>query len=194
MEDILAKAKKHCAQLLRESRCSSLPFHNHQHTTDVYENVLIIGLYERKDLKTLEPALLAALFHDTGNAKKFLGHEDLSIKKAIMYLKSQKYTASKIEKVIACINATRMPQTPLNSLEKIICDADLFHLGTTSYLAKNQLLRNEWAQYRELEYSDAEWIALNISFLKQHRFHTNYGREILQPIKQHTIDSLTAGL
>ena len=35
-----------------------------------------------------------------------------------------------IQRVSSCIQATRMPQSPLSQVEKIMCDADLYHLGT----------------------------------------------------------------
>lgn len=194
METIVEKAKKKCLQLLNKSRCSSLPFHNWQHTLEVYKNALTIGAYGNISKDALEPALLAALFHDTGNARVFLGHEDVSIKEATGFLKSQEYAASKIQKVTGCIEATRMPQDPKDILEKIICDADLFHLGTKSYFSKNQLLRTEWAMYRQLDYSDQEWITLNIKFLQQHQFHTKYGKTVLQPIKEENCRLLSASL
>ena len=190
MKEIVTKAKKHCIGLLEKSRCESLPFHNSSHTMEVFENVKKIGTYQYLNLDNLEPVLLAALFHDTGNATVFTGHENFSVIKAIAFLNGLAYPLEKVNLVTECIKATKVPQDPKNHLENIICDADLFHLGSKSYISKNKLLRKEWALYQEIEYSDNEWIALNIKFLEQHRFFTNFGREILEPVKQKNIKKL----
>jgi predicted metal-dependent HD superfamily phosphohydrolase len=48
-----------------------------------------------------------------------------------------------IEKVKACILATEMPQKPVGLLQEIICDADLFHLGTEDFSDRSKLVRKE---------------------------------------------------
>ena len=190
MKTIMAKAKKYCMDLLLQSRCSNLPFHNENHSMEVFENTIKIGMYENMTLEELEPVLLAALFHDTGNATVFIGHENYSATEASNFLLAQKYPYDKTALVIGCIKATRMPQQPKNRYEEIICDADLFHLGTRAYGSKNSALRKEWSKFLNTDYSDAKWDALNVEFLKQHRFHTKYGREILEPGKQDNIVQL----
>ncbi|WP_373519446.1 HD domain-containing protein [Pricia sp.] len=190
MTTIVKKAKKYCIGLLSGSRCGTLPFHNEEHTMNVYENVLKIGMYENMEMEELEPVMLAALFHDTGNATVFAGHENFSATEASNFLLAQSYPYDKIDLVINCIKATRMPQRPKNIYEAIICDADLFHLGINSYHAKNTLLRLEWATFLNTQYSNASWDSLNIEFLQQHRFHTKYGQKILEPVKQRNLREL----
>jgi len=190
MTDIVKKARKYCTKLLKGSRCNGLPFHSPEHTVEVYDNVLKIGVYERLSVEELEPALLAALFHDTGNAEDFKQHENFSISHALHFLNKNNYSHSNNGLVIDCINATRMPQNPITILEKIICDADLYHLGTTNFQTKNTLLRKEWSTFMGVDYSDDEWIEMNIKFLKSHQYLTKYGRNILEPIKQENLKAL----
>lgn len=192
MNPIVRKAKKHCIGLLAQSRCGSLPFHNLEHTTEVYENVLKIGMYENLDIEELEPVLLAALFHDTGNAKIFTGHEKYSVIEASNFLLTQEYPVDKIVLVTNCIKATMIPQQPRNNWEEIICDADLFHLGTKGYLSKSNLLRLEWSKFLKTDYTNVTWDTLNIKFLDRHRFFTKYGKELLEPIKQENLMALMA--
>lgn len=128
--------------------------------------------------------LLAALFHDIGNIICFKGDEDQSINVAKKFLQKEKYSKQKIDKVIDCISATRMPQKPKNIFENIICDADLHHLGTESFLKMNQPLRKEWSENLKIDYSNEAWNILNIQFLQEHKFHTKYGEKILEPIKK----------
>ena len=190
MDKIIRDAKKYCTRLLTKSRCSRLPFHNLEHTTEVYNNTMKIGIYQNVPIEALEPVLLAALFHDTGNAEIFKNHENFSIRHAMKFLQEKDYPHTKIATVIDCIGATRVPQKPNDILEKIICDADLFHLGTHAFHSKNKALRREWNKFLEIDYKDRAWLELNIDFLSKHRFHTQYGREILEPVKQENLRTL----
>ena len=87
-----------------------------------------------------------------------------------------------------------MPQTPVNSLEKIICDADLFHLGTDAFREKTNLLRKELKNFGDEEITKNDWWKKNIEFLEAHKYFTTYGQETLQPIKEVHIKGLTEEL
>ncbi len=183
MEGIKEKARIHCIEILRNSRCDKLPFHNVHHTLEVYKNTSKIAAFEGLSETEVEPVLLAALFHDTGNAITFKGHEELSASNAAAFLEKEKYGDTRIPEVVRCIKATEMPQTPLSKLEGILCDADLFHLGRKDFFVHNELLRTEWEQYHKKFYSNYRWYSINIEFLNQHEFHTGYGKQFLEPVK-----------
>lgn len=134
--------------------------------------------------------MLAALFHDTGNSKIFDGHENFGMTEANLFLQNWEYPVDKIALIMDCISATRIPQQPNTTVEKILCDADLFHLGCKSFHKKNKLLRKEWSKFLDLEYDETTWNQMNIKFLKQHIFHTSYGKKILEPIKQGNLKEL----
>ena len=190
MEKNIKKALKYSKKIILNSRCKDLPFHNLEHTLEVYKNLIKIGTYENIGYEELEPIIIAGLFHDTGNAFRFDGHEDVSATYAILYMEKNGYDEDFIEKVCGFIKATKIPQNPRNIYESIICDADLHHLGTESYQTKNKLLRREWQNFLGFEYSDEEWLILNIKFLQNHRFHSQYGRLKLEPQKQINLDEL----
>lgn len=190
MEKNIKKAMKYSKKIFFKSRCKDLPFHNLQHTLDVYKNLIKIGTYENIPYRDLEPIMVAGLFHDTGNAFRFQGHEDVSATYAVLFMEKNGYDDDYIEKVCRYIRATKIPQKPRNIYESIICDADLFHLGTNSYHTNNKLLRREWQNFLGLEYSEAEWLILNIKFLQDHKFHSQYGRLKLEPQKQKNLDEL----
>jgi predicted metal-dependent HD superfamily phosphohydrolase len=190
MDKTIRQAKNYCKKIFKNSRCKNLPFHNLNHTMEVLSNVEKIGAYEGIPFSEQQPILLAALFHDTGNAFRFQGHEEVSAAYAILFMEKKGYSEDLIKTVCSLILATKLPQNPKNSYENIICDADLFHLGTKTYMAKNELLRSEWANYLEIEYSDKAWDTLNINFFEQHRFYSKYGREVLTPVKQENLKQL----
>lgn len=178
--NLISETYDYCINLLEKSRCKSFPFHSVQHTKDVYEYVKTIADYEEIYGSDLEPILIAALFHDTGMAKIYVNHEDQSAVYALEFLKKHDYPEDKIEIVIGCIMATKMPQKPKTFAEQIICDADLYHLGIESYIFRNERLRVEWKQFFNLEYSDEEWYSINVEFLENQKFHTSFGKTVLK--------------
>ena len=95
-----------------------------------------------------------------------------------------------IKKVTGCIIATRMPQNPTNNIEQIICDADLFHLGSDNFKEKSKLLRDELKEFGGEELSKKEWRQNNIAFLEAHKYFTAFGQTNLQPVKEKNLVEL----
>jgi hypothetical protein len=136
--------------------------------------------------------MLAAWFHDTGySGGKAMGHENVSSELATKFLNEHKVSQQVINKVIGCINATRLPQTPHTLIEQIICDADLFHLGTSDFKEKNKLLREELNDFGSLDLSKKDWRKKNIEFLSKHTYFTSYAKENLAPLKQVYLQELS---
>lgn len=78
--------------------------------------------------------LMAAWFHDTGfSSGQAEEHEKESIQIATVFLQNHNVDAETIQRISSCIQATRMPQSPLSQVEKIMCDSDLYHLGSTDF-------------------------------------------------------------
>ena len=178
--NIVSNTYDHCMDLLENTRCKSLPFHSIEHTKEVYNYVKTIAKYEEVFGQELEPILIAALFHDTGMAETYVNHEEKSAEFAREFLSKQEYSPEKLETVVSCILATKMPQDPKNKAEMIICDADLYHLGLESYIFRNERLRAEWEQFFDLKYSDEEWYAINVEFLENQKYHTWFGKTVLK--------------
>jgi hypothetical protein len=83
-----------------------------------------------------------------------------------------------------------LPQNPNLLIEQIICDADLFHLGTGDFKEKNKLLRDELNDFGHLELSKKDWRKKNIEFLSKHNYFTSYAKENLDPLKQVYLEEL----
>jgi predicted metal-dependent HD superfamily phosphohydrolase len=177
--NLVSKTYDYCIDFLNNSRCKTLPFHSVQHTDDVYQHVKTIANYEEVYGSDLEPILIAALFHDTGMAETYIDHEEQSVIHATEFLKENDYPLSKLEIVQNCIMATKMPQNPKTKAEKILCDADLYHLGLESYIFRNERLRAEWEHFFNKQFSDEEWFSLNVDFLDTQKYHTWFGKTVL---------------
>lgn len=182
--------RKYCLELLTSKNCSSLSFHNLIHTKEVVKNIAFIGENNGLSEEELEPVIIAGWFHDTGFLCAYKGHEDHSKKIAKEFLTEKKYDKHKIQIVLGCIEATKMPQNPTSVYEKIICDSDLFHLATTEFFKRNELLRNEWQNHLNLIFDEEKWLHLNIEFLKKQCYFTPYAQQNLTGGKQTNISQL----
>jgi len=176
-------ASEYVYDLMKDKLPGIYVYHNFKHTSEVVDAIKKIGNKSDLSEDDLEIVTLAGWFHDSGFTQKYENHEDVSIEIARNFLKENNYPEEKIEKVVNCINATRFPQAPKNLLEEIICDADLFHLGTKDYDDKSDLLRVEWEKTGNKEYSQLDWIKINIDFLLSHKFYTKYAKKNLEENK-----------
>jgi len=169
--------KSHIFELFKNSLPVEVVYHNFNHTMNVVEGSNEIALAESVSEADLEVLLMAAWFHDVGFTVDHKNHEEHSKKIASAYLKENGVGEDKIERVVSIINATKMPQTPQNLLDSIICDADLSHLGSVEFKSKSNLLRSEWEQNCEQIVSDVDWYSNNEKFLSEHKYFTNYAFE-----------------
>mgnify|MGYP007067824091 FL=1 len=85
--------------------------------------------------------------------------------------------------------ATRIPQLPKNKLEEILADADLEYLGSDNFITKADEL------FREMQSVNAQltldkWNELQISFLGNHHYFTDFCKQHKEPIKQHHLQQL----
>jgi predicted metal-dependent HD superfamily phosphohydrolase len=182
---LLQDAQAFVTDLLSNKLSKSIKFHSLQHTQEVVAACQILADNQQLPDEDRIPLLLAAWFHDTGyTGGEARNHEMVSVQLATDFLNTHSASEEFKNKVIGCINATRIPQSPTTTIERIICDADLFHLGTDAFDEKNRLLRQELEEFGGNEVSKKDWRKINIRFLEAHKYFTTYGREKLQPEKE----------
>lgn len=180
---IVYLAGSYVVRLLRLELPADRLFHGTHHTINVVQGVVDIGRAEGVTDEELEILMLAAWFHDTGHIRTYAGHEEESIVLATEWLTAQRYPADKLADVVRCIRATTMPQSPTTRLERVICDADLYHLSFVTYDHYQELLREEWRIILNIEMTDEEWEKSNDAFLRNHTYWTKYGQEHLESKK-----------
>jgi len=188
--NILTDVKQYVTLLLKNQLPKTLTFHDYLHTREVVNAVYQIGKNSGLSKKELEIVAVAAWFHDTGHTISYDGHEEHSKRIAKDFLSDLKYNKKKIQKVNDCIQATKLPQNPLDKLEEVLCDADLFHLSQKNFFNRNELLRREWELVFHKYYTYAEWYELNINFLKEHQYFSLYGKHILEKQKRLNLNRL----
>ncbi len=150
---------------------SYLTYHNATHTKEVVEAVRHIAPSEQLTSSELQILCTAALFHDAGFLETYNNHEEVSCNVARRYLPQFDYSDDEIEGVCKLIMITKLPQSPATTLEKILCDADLFYLGTDTYFVTSEKLYAE-LKAAKLMKSTKQWYDLQVSFLQSHRYFT----------------------
>ena len=130
---------------------------------------------------------LAALYQDEGYTKIYHGHEEASQQFAENFLRRKNYNATDLQQILQCIAATKFDYQPQNTLEGIICDADLSNLGKTDYLEKQAKLRKEWEVLLNEKYSDKKWRKLNLQFFKDHQFYTPAAQRLYEEQKRNNL-------
>ena len=182
--DFFQDVKRYVFDLYKNALPQKVVYHNQNHTLQVVKAANEIALAENISDKDLEILLLAAWFHDLGFTKELKNHEEISKKIAAEYLSKKGFSKEKISKIQSVIDATIMPQNPSNKLDEIICDADLYHLGTNEFDKKSKLLRLEQEHLTGKKLSDIEWLQENEKFLSEHKYFTNYAFEKLNAQKK----------
>ena len=188
---IIKEAKKFVTGIFQNKVDPLFVFHNLEHTHQVVTAAEEIEVYYQLDNNDQFVLFVSAWFHDTGFSTGHADeHEKESIKLATDFLYQQHAHPEVILQIASCIRATHMPQEPLTLVEKILCDADLFHLGSNMFRRRNTLLKQELQAYYKSSFSEEDWRKLNIEFLKSHNYFTGYCRQELEPVKQGWIKQL----
>ncbi len=118
----------------------------------------------------------AALFHDAGFLETYSEHEAISCKMARAWLPQFDYSKEEIEKICELILVTKMPQMPKNKLEEILCDADLYYLGTDQFFVTADKLYKELHEAGFVK-DQEEWRESEIKFLKSQHYFTDFGQK-----------------
>lgn len=180
-EQLLAAARAYVTDIFSHKVKPEFVFHNIEHTEDVVEACSHMADYYQLHEDDRLVLMLSAWFHDVGYASgQSEGHEEVSVQMATQFLQSRQISDIISQRIASCIQATRMPQSPVSIIEKILCDADLYHLATEDFKARNQLLKQERENLLGHKIDKKEWRKSNIQFLEHHKYFTDYGHDILE--------------
>jgi uncharacterized membrane-anchored protein YitT (DUF2179 family) len=155
-----------------------LSYHNVDHTKAVLKHAIELAAAEGVDGDDLDLLSTAAVFHDTGFLEKYTGHEEVSCQLAKRWLPQFEYSDAQIEVVCELIMATKVPQSPKSKLGKILCDADLYYLGTDDYGVMAEKLYPEFLK-QGIAKDKMQWQRQQITFLGSHEYFTQTARDLL---------------
>ncbi|MCU7616642.1 HD domain-containing protein [Chryseobacterium sp. PBS4-4] len=184
MNNLIEAVSNYVKLFLEENLSDQIKFHTIEHTKMVVNAVKAIGIHENLPVHEMETVIISAWFHDCGYAKTYIRHEDESKKIAKSFLGKFGCESYFIDTVLKCIDATKYPQNPLCLVEKILCDADMYHLTSPNYPKYEKALRQEFEKYLGLIYNDENWKIKNCNFFREHVYHTEYGQKVLSRFKE----------
>lgn len=195
MSDLVSKTENFATNLLVNKLDNDYLYHNLRHTQRVVKSSKeLLDHYNLKDNEN-DAITIAAWLHDTGYTRGTADHEKSSCEIATEFLESQNAKPEMIHKVCNLIMATRRGYTPKSLEEEIIRDADSSHLSQTSYADTSEMLRQELSLLGIKDYSQKEWRQANIKmFQTEHRFYTDYAKEIWQEDKDKNLKKLVKNL
>jgi uncharacterized protein len=181
--------KEFITRLLKEKLPASYYYHNYGHTAYVVEKAVEIAAQENCTPREIDLLIVAALWHDAGYINTYAGHEEAGCVLAQQYLPGYGFSTADIDSVCGMIMATKIPQAPNNKLEEIIADADMEYLGTPQAAEQAENLFREW-KHLNPALTREQWNQVQIDFLQQHHFFTNYCKKNKEHIKQAYLDKL----
>lgn len=165
-------------------------YHNLQHTEAVVAAACQIAGQYPLDEKDYFTAIASAWFHDIGYHGNPKDHEATGAEHAAGFLQKAGAESNLIQAVKKCILATKMPQSAETLPEQILCDADLFNLGTDEFLERGKRLRKEYEILHNTVISKDEWRKKTIKLLENHRYYTKYCQNLLETKKQENLEKL----
>lgn len=183
-------AKQFILAKLRAELSDQLHYHGLHHTLDVLRVAGDLCVSEGVRGSDITLVKTAALYHDAGFVKnKHANHEYEGCLMVRAYLPRFGYAPDDIETICGMIMATKIPQSPQNLLEQILCDADLDYLGRDDFYRIGSSLFEELTSYHLINGEQA-WNRLQVSFLSAHRFHTQTNKRTREPVKLRYLEDL----
>ncbi|WP_339901466.1 Pycsar system effector family protein [uncultured Cyclobacterium sp.] len=191
MDKQLEKFESWIRKMFENRQKSEVCYHNMDHSLQIVEKVAEIGAYYNLSEGDREDLYVAGWMHDIGYWEvKGEGHEVKGSEMAQDYLIELGLKQERIDRIKALILATKMPQSPKNLLEKIICDADLYHLSSEHYFDQTILLKKEKANLGFGKTSLLDWLKESKIFMLAHHYHTEYAKINFQPGKEANLKSI----
>ncbi|HYM94126.1 MAG TPA: HD domain-containing protein, partial [Chitinophagaceae bacterium] len=142
----------------------------------------------KEDLVLLK---IASLYHDSGFLVTYKGHEEAGCKIVREELPAFEFNASQIDSICEMIMATRIPQTPINHLGEIICDADLDYLGRPDFFTISNSLFLEMKE-RGWVSNERDWNIKQVAFFKAHYYFTSSSKKLREKEKQKHLEMIEA--
>ena len=189
---LLDEIKQYVTSFFHTHANEKLVYHNQVHTENVVNAAVEIANHYRLNDLDYFIVVTAAWFHDIGYYTEPARHEERGAEEVSIFLKRKGVEETTIQTIANCIRATRMPQSPETTLEKIVADADLYHLGTSKFNEINKVIRKEFIALHNIEISKEEWRNRTIRLLETHQYHTDYCRLLLNDTKAKHLDKLKA--
>jgi len=158
-----------------ERACS---YHNWRHVSHVMTAMKELLKETEFEPELQEDLMLAAVWHDADYAIGKEGHENRSAILAAASLEKQGLSEERIERVKRLIFCTRLGYHPELRDEQIMKDADLAHLGSSTYMEFYEGLYTELNRCENLGLNEDQWRKMCISFMEATNYYSPEARKL----------------
>jgi len=181
-------------ELFKDELPAGIKYHDADHTLHPTKGVVAaanrIAISENISEHDRELLIAAAYFHDTGYIREYEKNEPIAARMAGRILKLIGFKPNEVVKIQKMILSTDLEREPKTHLEKILCDADLDHVGREDFFKLDGKLR-EGRRSRGIDVSDdAKWYKGTLEFLKKHEYYTESQKKLRETEKQKNTDRL----
>ena len=183
-------AKRFVRSFIMNSISSQRYFHNIEHTEFVVGKASQLANYYGLEGNSRTAVTVAAWFHDIGYCFSAMDHESYSVNQALQFLNENQCPLEIKIMVEDLILSTRPPVSPSSLTQKIICDADMAHLGSPNYFMWSGLLKREVDHFSGNPVTLSQWNKQNIYFFQAHQYFTGYANENWAPQKEKNLQEL----
>jgi predicted metal-dependent HD superfamily phosphohydrolase len=190
LEIILQEAKSYVHNWFVERVPVEYSYHTFEHTEKVVFQTIELSKTELLSDDRIFILALASWFHDSGFGIGKEHHEQNSCIVYRQFADSFPELFGSISEVEQLICATEYSRNPQNFEEMILRDADLHYLGTPEYKLESNALRLEWATTLGKEYTEREWLQINVDFLIGHKFYTASASHKFEATKKSNLEEI----
>ncbi len=185
---------QYISALFKDELPDGIKYHDANHTLHPTKGVVAVAnrIAISEDISKHDRELLitAAYFHDTGYIREYDKNEPIAARMAGRILKLIGYKPNEVEKIQKMILSTDLGREPKTHVEKILCDADLDHLGREDFFKLDGKLR-EGRHARGIDVSDdAKWYKGTLEIIKKHQYYTESQKKLREKEKQKNIRRL----
>nr|WP_294795801.1 Pycsar system effector family protein [uncultured Mucilaginibacter sp.] len=189
-QQLLHEIKQYVTSYFATHADPALIYHDIGHTRRVVQYAGNIANHYQLNDEDYFIVMAAAWFHDTGFLIDKTRHEENGARLAAEYLNHLGLSDTIIEHVKGCILATKMPQRAVGLLQQIVCDADLYHLGTKQFEANSKLLMREIEAEGNIKIDKKVQLVENIKMLSSHVYYTDFVKQELKDQLEQNLQTL----
>ncbi len=183
-QDLLQKVEEQVTVFYRDHTDTRMFYHNQSLTKSVMGIVKRMADHYHLDDRSFFIINAAAGFLYTGYFISGINTPlEKSAEKASAILQLIGVSENDMDAVKSCILTTANPEMPHLLEEKILCDADAYYLGTSSFRSKNKLMRKEREALTGEKMDGNAWRLATIALLEKHQYHTDYCHLLLDKTK-----------
>ena len=187
---LVAESENYISALLGQKLAANFIYHNFSHALRIKKYADTIGKQTGLTADEMNILRICALFHGAGYVNSYEQYNEESMLIASAYLAGQGLDQQTTGHVSDIIRALKQPQDPKDKIAEVLCDADMMYIATENAIEQIDLLYEETAMLKPNFKKRLAFEKQCIHSFTTHTYFTEYGKTVLQPIKEAAVRRL----